>query len=95
MSRQYRAWRDFLTRSIEDYLPSDQPYDVLKTATMVGLFTCVFVKRSLLSCISSVHASEVKCGMGGFYGNKVSPSPFGCLGRFSRFTVGGGLGRAP
>lgn len=75
MSRQYRAWRDYLTRCIEDYMPSDQPYHLLHTASLVGLFTCAFVKRSEQQRIRNLNGSEVKCGMGGLHGNKVG----GCL----------------
>ena len=70
MSHQYRAWRDHLTRCLEDYMPTSQQYVLLHTASLVGLFTCVFVKSSLRSKIQHVHAAEVKRGMGGHYGNK-------------------------
>lgn len=71
MSRQYRAWRDYITRCIEDYMPSDQPYRLLHSASLVGLFTCVFVKQSEQPRVRNVNSSEVKCGMGGLHGNKV------------------------
>ena len=70
MSRQYRAWRDHLTRCIDEYMPSTQSYVLLHTASLVGLFTCIFVKSSLRSRINNVHAAELKRGMGGHYGNK-------------------------
>jgi len=70
MSHQYRAWRDHLTRCIEDYMPTTQPYSLLHTASMVGLFTCIFVKASERSRIKHVHTAEVKRGMGGLHGNK-------------------------
>lgn len=70
MSHQYRAWRDYLTRSLEDNMPSDTPYTLLHTTNMVGLFTCIFVKTSERSHIRHVHTSEVKRGMGGLHGNK-------------------------
>ena len=70
MSHQYRAWRDYLTRCIEEYIPSSQSYVLLHTASLVGLFTCIFVKASLRSRIRHVHTAEVKTGMGGRYGNK-------------------------
>ena len=72
MSRQYRDWRDFLTRCIEDAMPSDEPYYILQIANMVGLFSCVFAKTSLRTRIRHVHVAEVKRGMGGLHGNKVS-----------------------
>ncbi|MCJ1246850.1 hypothetical protein MMC30_004059 [Trapelia coarctata] len=70
MSRQYRAWRDFLVREIEDNMPTDQPYHLLHTASMVGLFSCIFVKESLRNNIRELHVAEIKRGLGGFHGNK-------------------------
>ncbi|KAF2746017.1 DNase I-like protein [Sporormia fimetaria CBS 119925] len=69
MSHQYRAWRDHLVRVIEDYLPNDR-YDLLHTADMVGLFSCVFVRSSERIRIRDVSAAQVKLGMGGLHGNK-------------------------
>ncbi|KAI7516588.1 DNase I-like protein, partial [Hortaea werneckii] len=70
MSHQYRAWRDHLTRCLEDFMPADQPYTLLHTASLVGLFTCVFVKSAERNRIKHVHTAEVKRGMGGLHGNK-------------------------
>ncbi|KAI1326872.1 DNase I-like protein [Xylariaceae sp. FL0255] len=70
MAHQYRDWRDFLVRSLDDYMPRDQLYHLLHTGTLVGLFTCIFVKSTLRDRIRNVHGTEVKCGMGGLYGNK-------------------------
>lgn len=70
MSHQYRAWRDYLTRCIEDFMPPDTGYVLLNSASMVGLFTCIFVKSALRTRIKHVHTSEVKRGMGGLHGNK-------------------------
>ena len=39
---------------------------------MVGLFSCVFIKASQRSQIRGVSAAELKRGMGGLHGNKVS-----------------------
>ena len=71
MSRQYRAWRDFLARAIEDDMASDQQYHLLHTANMVGLFTCVFIKTALRTHVRNVQVVEVKRGLGGLHGNKV------------------------
>ncbi|KAL8827546.1 MAG: hypothetical protein Q9191_003124 [Dirinaria sp. TL-2023a] len=73
MSRQYRAWRDHLVRTLEDSMPSSEPFHLLHTASMVGLFSCVFVRASLRNRITSQSAAEIKRGMGGLHGNK------GCL----------------
>ena len=71
MSHQYRDWRDFLTRSLDDWMPRDELYHLLHTASLVGLFTCIFVKSSLRDRIRNISAAEVKRGMGGMHGNKV------------------------
>lgn len=70
MSHQYRAWRDHLTKCIDEYMPTNQSYVPLHTASMVGLFTCIFVKSTERARIRHVHASEIKRGMGGLHGNK-------------------------
>ena len=71
MSHQYRAWRDYLVKGVENSMPSHEPYQLLHTANMVGLFSCVFTKVSQLHRIRDVGAGEIKRGMGGLHGNKV------------------------
>ncbi|KAI0021879.1 Endonuclease/exonuclease/phosphatase [Xylariomycetidae sp. FL0641] len=70
MSHQYRDWRDFLIRSLDDYMPADHLYHLLQTATLVGLFTCIFVKSSIRDRIRNLGNAEIKRGMGGLHGNK-------------------------
>jgi hypothetical protein len=70
MSHQYRAWKDHLARVIDENTPSEHGYALLHTANLVGLFTCVFVKSSLLPRIREVKAAQIKLGMGGYAGNK-------------------------
>ncbi|KAF7899089.1 uncharacterized protein EAF01_008302 [Botrytis porri] len=69
MSHQYRNWRDFLTRCLDDYVQGEI-YHLLHTANLVGLFTCVFVRSPLLPRIKNINAAEIKRGMGGLHGNK-------------------------
>lgn len=69
MSHQYRDWRDFLIRSLDDYMAGDL-YHLLQVSHMVGLFTCVFVKADVRDRISNLSTAEVKRGMGGLHGNK-------------------------
>lgn len=69
MSHQYRDWRDFLVRSLDDHMAGEL-YHLLQTAHMVGLFTCVFVKADLRARIHGLATTEVKRGMGGLHGNK-------------------------
>ncbi|KAF2764110.1 DNase I-like protein [Teratosphaeria nubilosa] len=70
VGHQYRGWRDHLTRCIDEYMPTDQSYTLLHTASLVGLFTCVFVKSSERNKIKHVHTAAIKRGMGGLHGNK-------------------------
>ncbi|KAL2760502.1 hypothetical protein ACRALDRAFT_1059709 [Sodiomyces alcalophilus JCM 7366] len=70
MSHQYRNWRDFLLKSLDDYMPREDLYHLLHTSTLVGLFTCIFVKASIRDRIRQLSSSEVKRGMGGLHGNK-------------------------
>ncbi|KAF2718955.1 DNase I-like protein [Polychaeton citri CBS 116435] len=70
MSHQYRAWRDHLSVCLDESLPRGEGYTLINTASLVGLFTCVFVKSSLKSRIQYMHTAEVKRGMGGLHGNK-------------------------
>ena len=69
MSHQYRDWRDFLARCLDDFM-NGQLYQLLQTSHMVGLFTCIFVKADLQDRIRNVAMTEVKRGMGGLHGNK-------------------------
>lgn len=85
MSRQYRTWRDYITRCLEDHMPSDQPYHLLHTASLVGLFTCVFIRQSEQKRVTNMHSSEVKRGMGGLHGNKVGRNIF--KSRTAKLTV--------
>lgn len=52
-------------------MPSSEKYELLHTANLVGLFTCIFVKSRERPNIWGVNAAEVKLGMGGLHGNKV------------------------
>ncbi|KAI1111743.1 Endonuclease/exonuclease/phosphatase [Nemania sp. NC0429] len=70
MSHQYRDWRDFLVRNLDDFMPADHLYHLLHTATLVGLFTCIFVKSTLRDRIRNLSGADVKRGMGGLHGNK-------------------------
>lgn len=70
MSHQYRDWRDFLLKTLDDYMPSNDLYHLLQSSPLVGLFTCVFVKSTIRDRIRNLHAAEIKRGMGGLHGNK-------------------------
>ncbi len=71
---QYRHWMEHLARCLDMYLPASQEYSLLHTGSLVGLFTCIFVKGAERANISALDSAEIKCGMGGLHGNKVSES---------------------
>lgn len=71
LSSAYRSWRDHFTKCIETYLPVTDHYVLLHSASLVGLFTCIFVKTSHKMKIRDLEAKEIKLGLGGLHGNKV------------------------
>ena len=56
-------------------MPTNEPYQLLHTASMVGLFSCIFVKASQRDYIDQMNAAELKRGLGGLHGNKVDCTP--------------------
>ena len=72
LSRVYRDWRDYLTRCLDESSQREDAYVQLYSASLVGLFTCIFVKTPLRSRIRDLVGAEVKTGMGGLHGNKGS-----------------------
>lgn len=70
ISHQYRMWYDRLVQSVRLAMPPETPYRVLHSESMVGLFTCVFVKASEFDNVSDPALGTVKTGLGGRWGNK-------------------------
>ncbi|KAE8239878.1 hypothetical protein A4X13_0g8028 [Tilletia indica] len=70
ISANYRDWYEALTRAVMIYAPKDQPYQVIASDSLVGLFTLVFVRQSELGNIRDAATGVTKVGMGGRYGNK-------------------------
>lgn len=75
VSRHYRLWHDRLVAEVQKAYPSGS-YIVQHTENLVGLFTCVFVRRALAhptpttKAIRDISITTIKCGMHGLYGNK-------------------------
>ncbi|KIM20483.1 hypothetical protein M408DRAFT_12984 [Serendipita vermifera MAFF 305830] len=75
VSRHYRLWHDRLAAEVQRAYPSES-YIVQHTENLVGLFTCIFVRRSVAHPTSTTKAvrdiaiTTIKCGMNGMYGNK-------------------------
>lgn len=70
VSRQYRAWYDKLIQIVRYAMPPTCGYLLVQSESLVGLFTCVFVKQTEFKHVRELAISTVKTGMGGRYGNK-------------------------
>ena len=70
VSRVYREWRDYLSVCINKYLGAQHTYTELHTSCLIGLFQCIFVLDRERPSLQQINGADVKCGMGGHYGNK-------------------------
>lgn len=71
ISHSYRLWYDHLVMEVERNMPKDSPYVVLHAENLVGLFTCIFVRKENKDNLADVAITTVKTGLKGRYGNKV------------------------
>ncbi|RMZ87946.1 hypothetical protein DV736_g4820, partial [Chaetothyriales sp. CBS 134916] len=69
-SRVYREWRDYLSKLISRYTSGQYTYSELHTSSLIGLFQCIFIRQEERPHLRNVHATNIKCGMKGHYGNK-------------------------
>lgn len=72
----YKRWYDRLILAVKAAMPKDLGYSVLHSESLVGLFSCVFVKADSRTAFNDVSITTIKRGLGGRYGNKVCPSIF-------------------
>jgi hypothetical protein len=72
VSRVYREWRDYLAKCIHRYMGINHPYSELHTSSLIGLFQCIFIRQDIRDRVHGLSAVDIKCGMKGHYGNKVS-----------------------
>ncbi len=63
-------WQEFLEKQIKKIF-SKTLYVLLECKQLVGLFHCIFVKKSLAEAVRNVDISLVKTGLKGYHGNKV------------------------
>lgn len=68
VTSSYKRWHDRLVREVRALA---EGYTVIHTESLVGLFTCMFVKNSERAALKDVAITTIKRGMGGRYGNKV------------------------
>jgi endonuclease/exonuclease/phosphatase family metal-dependent hydrolase len=67
VTSSYRRWHDRLVKEVRALA---EGYTVIHTESLVGLFTCMFVKNSEKAALKNVAITTIKRGMGGRYGNK-------------------------
>ncbi|KAM5540655.1 hypothetical protein V8D89_005686 [Ganoderma adspersum] len=70
VTTSYKKWYDRLVLAVRLAMPADEPYTVIHTENLVGLFTCIFVRNAERVALKHVALTTVKRGMGGRYGNK-------------------------
>ncbi|KAH7881837.1 hypothetical protein F5I97DRAFT_1932266 [Phlebopus sp. FC_14] len=70
VTSSYKRWHDRLMLAVKLAMPVDSPYTVIHTESLVGLFTCMFVKNTERISLKDVAITTIKRGMGGRYGNK-------------------------
>ncbi len=71
VTTSYKKWYDQLVHAVRLAMPADTPYTVISTESLVGLFSCIFVKDTQRISLKQVAITTIKRGMGGRYGNKV------------------------
>jgi hypothetical protein len=71
ISSAYKKWNDYLILSVRMALGPESQYTV-HSENLVGLFTCVFVRRSEQSILKDLSIKKIKRGLGGRHGNKAS-----------------------
>lgn len=64
-------WHERLVKAVRIAMPVDDPYVVAHTDSLVGLFSCIFVRQREKGLLRDSAMMTVKRGMGGRYGNKV------------------------
>ncbi|KAF8759612.1 phosphatidylinositol dephosphorylation [Rhizoctonia solani] len=70
VSRSYKLWYDRLVLAVRLAMPPDDPYTVIHSENLVGLFTCIFVRNSERISLTDTAITTIKRGMKGRYGNK-------------------------
>ncbi|KAI9019267.1 Endonuclease/exonuclease/phosphatase [Phycomyces nitens] len=62
LTHRYSLWHDYLVQAVANNF-GEHSYVVKKTDQLVGLFSCIFVKRSLEERVSKCESTLVKTGM--------------------------------
>ncbi|KAL1914808.1 uncharacterized protein VTP21DRAFT_7900 [Calcarisporiella thermophila] len=69
MTHRCRLWHDRLVRALRDYFPGES-YTLIKSADLMGLFSCIFIRDTELPHLRDKGLTLVKTGLKGYHGNK-------------------------
>lgn len=73
----YKRWHDKLVSEVKAaYGPLGVEYTAVNTESLVGLFSCIFLRNTKEFVCREKQITAIKRGMGGRYGNKVSSVHF-------------------
>jgi hypothetical protein len=67
----YKRWYERFQLAMRQIMPLETPYSVVHSESLVGLFSCIFIKQSERHRLREPLITMIKRGMGGRYGNKV------------------------
>lgn len=67
----YKRWKDHLALEVRTAMPKDVTYCLSHSESLIGLFSCIFVKNTERPTFDDVSVTTIKRGMKGWYGNKV------------------------
>ncbi|KZP19100.1 DNase I-like protein [Athelia psychrophila] len=70
LNPEYKVWQQKLESVVRQAMPQETPYTVIETEGLVGLYSCILVKRTEKVNIDDVGMAIVKRGFAKKYGNK-------------------------
>ena len=71
VSGAYKRWKDRLEIAVRTTMPKDVTYCMTHCESLIGLFSCIFVKDKEKPTLDDLSITTIKRGMKGWYGNKV------------------------
>lgn len=72
ITQRYKLWHDKLKKIIREYASNENLYEIVSSENLVGLFTCIFAKKSEFKSIRDTDIAIRKTGLKGLHGNKVN-----------------------
>ncbi|CAH1765705.1 1343_t:CDS:2, partial [Entrophospora sp. SA101] len=72
ITQRYKLWHDKLEKIVREYTSNGNLYEIISSENLVGLFTCIFAKKSEVKSIRDIDVTIRKTGLKGLHGNKGS-----------------------